>query len=279
MTDDKPVGQRFSQVYLAKGDLLRDSVRFRNRLRVLFDDIEEKETSLDFAKVIEHETGSSVPYGGYGRDWSKFWKSSELRDVLDSITIVYFMLCQSRSSNRSELWHETVSRFFLEENLGYSLDSAGGVHFAVDSQFERERTSILAGLSGAKYEAIRYSFESAFADLDKSPADTRAAVRSIFDALENLIKLWFPDRVSRLGASEVEKIVKPVVLANRVGADRESANLLLNSFVQWINAAHQYRHASGTEQISPPPLNSTIVFLSTGAAYLRWLIQIRECDG
>lgn len=276
MTEDKPVGQRFSQVYLSKSEVLRDSLRFRNRLRVLFQDTNDKTSSLDFAKLIEHETGTTVPYGGYGRDWRDFWISSDLRDVLDSITIIYFSLVRGGYSHFAKPWHETVSRFFLEENLSYSLDAAGGVHFVVDSQFERDRATTLAGLVGAKYESVRHSFENAFDDLDKSPANTQGAVRSIFDSLENLIKLWFPDRVSRLGASEVEKFLKPVVLANRSGADRDSANLLLNSFVQWINAAHQYRHAGGTEHIAPPPIDTTIVFLSTGAAFLRWLIDARE---
>jgi hypothetical protein len=276
MTEERPVGQRFSQIYLEKGKILRDSLRFRNRLRALFDDIDLKMKDLNIAKEIERETGINVPFVGYGRDWRKFWTESDIRDVLDSITIIFNTINSSGYSYRAKDWLDTISRFFVEENVGYSLDSGGGVHFAIDHLFERERSSTLVGLTATKYGAVRHSFEKAFNELDKSPTDYRAAVRSIFDALENFVKLWFPDKISRLGAKEIETVIKPSVIANRTGADRDSAGLLLKGLADWVNAAHQYRHVSGTEKDSPPPLGTTVLFLSTGAAYLRWLIEVRE---
>jgi hypothetical protein len=58
------------------------------------------------------------------------------------------------------------------------------------------------------------------------------------------------------------------------GAARNFASLMLNSFADWVNAAHQYRHAEGVEQPAPPPLKLAVLSVSSSAAFLRWLAEV-----
>ncbi len=70
-------------------------------------------------------------------------------------------------------------------------------------------------------------------------------IRHTFDALENLAKLMLPDKISRLGATEIEKLLTPFVVSNLSGAKKNADDQRLASFNSWSNAAHQYRHAPG----------------------------------
>jgi hypothetical protein len=168
-----------------------------------------------------------------------------------------------------------VSRIFQEENLGYRVDRKGGVHYAVDAEFERNRASAVRSLGGDRYAAALEHFEAAQTALDSIPPETRTAVRQLFDALETVFRLMLP-KVSRLGAAEVERDLKPLVLPLYEGAARNFASLMLNSLADWVNAAHQYRHAQGTEQPSAPPLELAVGSVSSGAAFLRWLAELDQ---
>jgi superfamily II DNA or RNA helicase len=194
-------------------------------------------------------------------------ETCELRDALDTITILHSGVGSPTG------WRQRIGRIFREENLGLRLDEKGGVRYAVDQEFERNRTSAVAGLARQRYAAALDHFERAHEALDRTPPDTRTAVRQSFDAVETLFRLMLPTAF-RLGASEVEKGLKPVVLGMYGGAARNFASLMLNSFADWVNAAHQYRHAEGVEQPAPPPLKLAVVSVSSSAAFLRWLAEV-----
>jgi hypothetical protein len=42
----------------------------------------------------------------------------------------------------------------------------------------------------------------------------------------------------------------------------------------WINASHLYRHGQEQEERAEPPKDFVIAHLSTGATYLRWMIEL-----
>lgn len=111
---------------------------------------------------------------------------NELRDILDSITIIsnYF----EKFGNSSIKWNEFVSKVFRDENLGYRLDKKGGVHFYIDEEFERNRFSTLLMIDKQKYVAVHSAYEDAYRHFDSNPVDTKAAVRSLFESLEILVK-------------------------------------------------------------------------------------------
>ena len=157
---------------------------------------------------------------------------------------------------------------------GYRVDRMGGVHPAVDLEFDRARAASVAAMELARYNAAREAFEGAVKQLGE-PMDTRAAVRGVFDAIETLFKLMFP-HASRLGASEIKKYLRPLVFDPLTGAERDATGLMLNALEDWINACHQYRHAQGVEESDPPTEQFALLIVSSGAAFLRWLVALDQ---
>jgi hypothetical protein len=178
-------GIRFSLIYLERSAPARDSQRFRNRLAAYYSDYLYKYYDHEICKIIELETGAKVPSNAGYYFLSNFFIKNELRDVLDSITLIY----KTISNDSSKVaWKKFVERVFKEESLGYKLDSKCGVHYFVDEEFERNRFSALSVLSKPQYAGIRAAYEAAYRHMDSVPADSKAAVRAMFEAIEILVK-------------------------------------------------------------------------------------------
>lgn len=277
--DDVPVGQRFSHVYLGRGEPTQDSVRFRRRLSAFFylNDV-LKERGGQFAAIIHREVGVDVPYVAYeGYNFRAFFDKAEIRDVLDTITLIWTELDSSGYIDAANEWRQFVQRSINEENLGYRLDKKSGVHYLVDEEFERNRLATVQHLANPRYGAVRVEFESAHEKLSKVPPDTKEAIRAVFEAMEILTKLMFGSRkVRRLTSAVVEKNLKPKVESaytdDKVAL--KAANQFLSGLSDWINAAHEYRHGQEVEEPANPPVDLAVAMVSTGAAYLRWLVRL-----
>lgn len=265
------IGVRFSQNYLKSEPTLNDSTRARRRLFVLFDVIHRR--SEDYVTPLVGKTGTKVPSHAYGPSWATFFETAKLRDVLDAVT-VFWTRFNSGSRSDGERWLKGVREVFSEESLGYRVDDLGGVHLLVDQEFQRDRSSTLLGLGASRFAAAQAAFDACHGALDKSPPSTTDAVRGIFDALENVFKLIAGGKAARLGASEIDQYLAPIIARRYDGPALNYANRLLASFKDWTNGAHQYRHAPGTEQPSPPPLDLTVLAVSTGTNFLRWLLEL-----
>lgn len=286
MNDKAPIGERFSRVYLEKGPPLEDSPRMRFRIRSYFFDISTHILNHDkLAEEIHKHLGVEVPVHEFGvrigecsYNIGKFLDKAEVRDFLDTITIVWEMT-HKMSRLSAEKWKATVAQVFIEENIGYRIDDRGGVHPLVDEEFERNRVSVLDCLTDPKYTAVAAEFEKAHDQLGRNPSETKEAVRSVYEAVEILVKLMVDgDKISRLGKPEVEKYIKP--LAQKVYVDDEialnAANLMLGGLSEWSNSVQQYRHGQRVEEPTDPPLGLAIASISIGASYLRWLVEIDQ---
>ncbi len=271
MTDQ---GKRFSLVYLERGDPARDSQRFRNRLAAYYLEHLQKEHSNRIKRAMEREAGIEVPYiHNWGFNVSDVFKKGNLRDVLDSITIVYQELLKSGWKGHAAGWRGFVERALREENVGYTVDLDCGVHYFVDQEFERNRVSTLSVLEAPRYGAVRAAFEDAYRHLDSDPRDTKAAVRSIFESLEILTKQMVETK--NLNRWIVENSLKekclakvqegPVALAVTEG--------LFSSIADWVDALHNYRHGQATEEPIAPSEELAIHIISSGTAHIRWLAQ------
>ena len=274
-----PNGKRFSHVYLERGEPTLDSVRMRRRLASL---ISRTPDLKDLGLKASDELGVVIPYvssytGTDAHHWRAFLETCELRDVLDLVTIAYCYLVEMRRGAMRDLhtpekWVHEVARIFAEENVGYRVDQRGGVHFAVDSEFESNRASALAILGAPRYANARAEFETALAAL---PENGKAAIRGTFQAAEALFRLMFA-QAPRLGSKEVEKYLPPTL--QRVYADDRaalgSASKLVASVGEWVNACHFYRHEAGTEDVAQPPLTLAVNLVSVGATYIRWLAEV-----
>jgi hypothetical protein len=118
-------------------------------------------------------------------------------------------------------------------------------------------------------------FEGAYRALDEIPPNTTGAVRAVFEANENLFKLMFRG-TPRLSAKEVTNRLQPAVdkrYQPNPTAQR-AAIRQVRSFLEWVESAHNYRHAQGVEEPTPLPLPLALVLISNGVGFLRWLAEM-----
>lgn len=274
--NERPEGQRFSLVYDDRGQPTLDSPRFRRRLAAFYWD-SVHDTLKNFASIVHQELGVNVPYGTYSYDWTSFFNSAQLRDVLDTITLVTRALKKAGYERAAASWCDFVQRSMHEENLSYQLDSLGGVHFNPDPEFIRARIAAIHSIEAPRYKAVLREFEAAFTALDATAPDGKRAIGALFESVEILIKLICGNvNVNRLGKQEVNSHLKPVVdklYAGNATALR-SATQMIKSLGEWADAAHWYRHGQKSEEPTPPPLDFAVLMVTAGAGYLRWLAVV-----
>lgn len=267
-------GKRFSLVYLDRAAPAKDSQRFRNRLAAYYWEHLQKEHSDRIKRAMEREAGIEVPYiNNWGFSVSDVFKKGQLRDVLDSITIVHQELLSAGWKASAVHWRGFVERTFREENVGYTLDGSCGVHYFVDQEFERNRVSTLSILDAPRYGAVRAAFEDSFRHLDSDPRDTKAAVRSIFESLEILTKQMVETK--NLNKWIIENSLKEKCLASVKDDPIAQAvtSGLFSSIADWVDALHNYRHGQATEEPVAPSEELAIQIISTGSSHIRWLAQ------
>jgi hypothetical protein len=269
---DKPVGQPYSQVYVERGVPLEDSERFRLRLRGYLRDLSDYQLR-QISTVISKETGAGV----YVTNVAQHITECPLVDLLDNVTHAFDALIGTQGPNDRRPhfdWLEFVARSLSEENLAYVVDGKGGVHPAHDQEFDASRRATIAALGLPRYSTARQFFDHGIADL-KPPQDTRDAVRKVFEAVENVAKLMDP-KLARLGATEVDKSIRPAAIKYLTGAERDATSQMINGFSDWVIACQPYRHAPGTQEPEPPSVDLAIWIVSTGASQLRWLISLDQ---
>lgn len=274
-----PKGQRFTQLYSERGKPTQDSVRMRRRLASLIDSIDGlKGGSL--SQRAEQELGIAAPWSHHG-PWREFLAKWDLKDVLDLVTIACQLLREAARASHSSHYHTRqidewiagVRRIFQEENVHYTVDAAGGVHFQFDEQFAKDRAAAIASLQGERYSNARAAFDGAMEAFSKAPPDGKNAIRGVFSAAENVFRLITGK--DRLGAKEADDL-GPITDKLYASDDtaRHSARKMLASFKDWVDAAHFYRHEPGTEDVAQPPLPLAVYLVSTGASHLRWLAEL-----
>ncbi|WP_020174063.1 hypothetical protein [Methyloferula stellata] len=265
---------RFSQIYIDRGGALRDDARMRQRLSASL-----PERGIDnLAKELHSELGIVVRFGPYGVYWNDFYEEAELRDVLDSVTLIFNILNRDHLfERRAKDYLKTVSRIFAEQNVGYKVDDLGVVHFVVDEEFERGRNTCIAALHLPRYVAVAANLDKAFSVLDTTPPDGKSSVRSVFDALEGLFRLMFTN-AHRLGGSEIDQYLRPAIARTYMpgSADLRAAGKFLDSMKDWVETAHFYRHEQGKEEPAQPPLDIAVALISTGTGFLRWLAELDQ---
>ena len=268
-------GKRFSQVYLKSDSPVRDSQRMRNRLSACYWDLLTSDSG-ELIKKIHLETGAKVPFVVSSYSLSQFFETCEIRDLLDSITIIFqYYHLGKVNKHKAPQWHAFVSKVFKEENLGYILDDLGGVHFFQDEEFERNRNATISGLSDQP--AVKEAFEKSYIYLDQDTPDNASAIRAVFEALEIMYKhLIKAEGKERLNSHGVQKNLKAIIQAQlkEKPIELKATEHLLDGFCDWIDAGHMYRHGQKVEITEAPSIEYTVMFISQGASYLRFLLQL-----
>lgn len=292
-----PVGELFARVYLERGAPAQDSVFFRNRLDAFLQAQHYKDYG-ELSVYLKREAGLIVTSSyhqsfGVFYDFSGFFTKSPIKHVLSTITLIWRFLCdkypqwdgktkvleaRGHKYPRADAWHAFVSRTLREENMAYALDEKCGVHYFVDEEFERNRASTLKCLELSRYTGARTAFEAAHSYLDAQPADTKAAVRSIFEAVEIIARLMDPES-KNLNKWQVANKLKPFAVATANDqTEADTIAKLFDGFSDWVDALHNYRHGQGVEHPVAPSLTIAVYVVSTGASVLRYLVQIDSRD-
>jgi hypothetical protein len=276
---DPPPGQRFSHVYLERGEPRQESKRMRLRLAALI--VSFQDLHHEFGLAVTRELGIPVTYTGYGvYDWRGLLEECETRDVLDLITIAYRVLEGKTRTGIKDIkapsrWVTESARILSEENLHYRVDERGGVHFSFDADFARSRAAAIASLQTPRYANALHAFEGGMAAFAQAPPDGKGAIRGVFSAAESVFKLILP-KAPRLGAAEADGLAP--LLQGLYAQDEtalRSTTKMLNGLKDWVDAAHFYRHEERrAAEVAQPPLRLAVYIVSTGASHLRWLAEL-----
>jgi hypothetical protein len=126
------------------------------------------------------EAGIEIPFlQNHGWMVSDVFTKNDLRDVLDSITLIYQCLQKRGRSPTGHEWKSFVTRCLKEENVGYQLDAECGVHYFVDEEFERNRFSTLTALNEPELQGVKAAYEDAYCLYSKKDHDVRSVIRNL----------------------------------------------------------------------------------------------------
>lgn len=294
-----PVGEPFARLYLERSAPAQDNPLFRNRLEAYL----RANHYGDHAKLttyLKQEGGLIVPSSylqnvGFYYNFPEFFEKTQIEHVLSAITFIWRFLrteypewkpagkgltlaAMSEGAlnyPQANAWHAFVERVFREENMAYSVDEKCGVHYFVDEEFERNRVSALKCVELPRYSGVRAAFQAAHGKLERIPPDTKGSIRDIFEAAETLTKL-VSGGGKALDAGFVRAELEPRVqkLYTKDAVAQRSSAKSAQSFADWIDAVHPYRHGHGAEAPIAPPLELTVLLVSQGASFIRWLVDL-----
>ena len=265
------LGLRFSLAYAERGKPVQDSPRARMRLA---NAVFAQGHPAALRDAMRSKLGVQPPLDVYQSYFEEWFAKASLSDILDTITLEAELIGQDRYASARTLvaYIADVDAIFSETNLGYRCDARGGVRFYTDEEFERSRSSLIAGLGDTRFSAAKVLFEEAHAALSGAQPDTLTSVLRASAAVENVFKVITGE--PRIGASELKRKLAPLLEGTYSGRDLNSARRLMDSFAEWVNAGHQFRHAPGEAAGEPPPLSLALTLLSAAAGYLRWLVSL-----
>jgi hypothetical protein len=270
-------GERFTHLYLRPPERVQDSDRARHRVGALFREGIFANHAERLAPFLSREIGVSLPgEGKHASQWSEFIRDCRTPDFLDTITVIYRYLFWHANEEMAQWWRDAVRQIFAEENLAYTIDDAGGVHPAVDQEFQRNIVSAIGVLQSPRYRNIGQLVESAFAHLRSEPPNYKHAWRAMFSAVEALFGLAFP--YVRLSGDEIERRLLPVISGAHEAdaAAQAAARAMVKSFQSWVEASDVYRHQPGDAEVPQPPADMAILAISQGASLVRWLASLDE---
>jgi len=224
-------------------------------------------------KELRAEAGIQVETSQWGVYWQEFFRKAPMNEVLTSITVTFGVL-RGHGVNRSKQYLAAIARALADEHMGFRIDDNGIIHYAVDEVFEGERSSTLAVLNAPVLAVSRCAYEAAYQYLDQRPPDTKAAVRSIFEAIEIVARQLNP-KSRNLHANLCRETLRDQYLTACQGDAVEMRVWagMFDSMALWVQAMHEYRHGQ-VDNIAPPSEEFAVYILSSGSAYLRLIGEL-----
>lgn len=168
-----------------------------------------------------------------------------------------------------------VREILHEEQIAFELDSEGGVHPLVDQAFSASYVSAIAVLGTERYTAVRLKMENIDAALMRIPPDGVDACRQVFGAAEILFKLMYP-RADRLASDRIKQHLKQDIdqLLSSDPTEQRVAHRVVDSFMDYVEAMHNYRHEQGKSEPHQPSASTAVLLVSQGMSFVRWLAEL-----
>lgn len=271
---ERPIGERFSKIYLEPAAYCDDSLKARFRLGSIIYHISDD--AHDMAAYLRQKIGD-IGYPSYETEWTDLFCKLSLIDFLDALTIcARFLLGNGDSQIKlraNSIWIKSIAEVFSDERLDYEIDDHGGVHRRVDSIHAEHRREVLLGLQGAQYENVRSLFESCNRAMNQSPPDMITAITSIFRANEGAFRMIYPG-ANRLDSAQIKQFLSNNIQLIYSDQAKHAALRQAAAFAEWTNSCHQYRHEQGHEKPISPPFDLAVSLISSGYSYLRWLVSM-----
>ena len=252
--------------------MAKDSHRMRRRFAAVFTEAYENDAELTLGRRIERECGIDVIQYHMAQyvDWKDFFENAELRDVFDSITIA----SSTFQGRREDQVVAECAQILREECVGYLMGEDNIVHPKVDDAFENSRQSVINSLTEKNYPAALLNLRQAEDALMANPMDGRAAIRGIFDVVENVVKVNLKG-VTNLNVGVIKEHIFP--LAQKSFEDDAVQKTIAAKQVEllkaWVDACHFFRHA-GKVNLTKPTDVTVIHLVSLGFSNARWLVEL-----
>lgn len=268
---------RFNLIHCSRGAPQPDSARMRFRIgRILTNycnDHSDTEISSECGKFIEGEIGLEIPRNARTRrisrpppDWERFTSEADIHDFLDAISLfVAFYKKVDKYKYIADIIPE-IQRIFLECNVSYRIDPDGKIHPFIDNAFERLRVDTIRILETSSLLAAKEYLISAEENLLSSPVNWRDAIVQVFNAAENIFKQNY--KTDRLSSRGVHNHIKQRLTDHTY---KDAEDKYCETFSNWIDCAHHFRHETGSEVIHQPEDSLGISIVSSGFGYVRWL--------
>jgi hypothetical protein len=265
----------FSKTYLQMPAGQTEGKRIRPRLGAKAYDVlisARYELIGRFAERVRQECGCPFPSHSMGPDVGAFFGKAEMRDLLDGITLVAQVVGQQWPSKATE-WSSFAARAMREEGMAYEVAADGNVRYLVDTAFQESTDAVVAVLSQPRFAGAKKCVEEAVKSLTSVHPNGKAALQSLFEGLEAIFKIVTGDSKS-LDAGNVDRLLQPIVSRSHAAGDsiaRGAAEQYTQSFKDWVNACHKYRHGHGEPDPVEPPIDLAIGLVGNGLNYARWI--------
>jgi hypothetical protein len=278
---------RFSQIYLFGGDQLQDSPRFRTRLCALYREVDYQDGSSsqinwEVQKLIHRECGIEITNHGKYSSVQRMLENAPMRDVLDTITLVWLALAARSSQWQTKWrgrWQQEVTRLFKEENLAYQLRDACVVNRFVDQEFHASTTSVIASLERPELAQVRTTLQLGMNRLIGIHQDTKGAVTATFEACEILAKILIPGTYKLNAALCKDKLLKFCVSPHAGAVERNVEAGVFDAMANWVDAVHNYRHGQGGPEPIAPGFELAVQLVSVGCSFIRRLALAHTASG
>lgn len=265
---NNPIGQPYSRVYLERGEPTLDSKRVRLRLSsYVLEAFDGNVVAL--RSYIRTRSGLALAGNSSSDAVAAFLDTGPVADVLDAITYIHDAL---HAGSDRQHWLQHVEKSFREENMSFTVDRAGGVHPFVDEEFQQNKRSAIAILEAEHLKAVRVAVADAFRHMDGSDPDRKAAIRSIFEAVEILVRQIAPG-APRLNKNVVRDVLTKACLSSFAGhaVEKKVLEALFLSRGYWVDALHDFRHGQPDATPAKPSDALAIYAISSGCAFIRLL--------